>query len=774
MITSALKTLAVAGLGMTLTSPPPPAVERHPMAVARPAEPASGYFRLGAAKNPEGVEISINSRHLLLGGQPWFPVIGEFHFSRHPRAEWAESLRKMRLGGIRIVSTYVFWNHHEEVEGEWDWSGQRDLRAFLEACRNEGLLAIVRCGPWCNGEARYGGFPDWIEKSPHWPRPPQWGMRPADPRFFQAVERLYSQIGSHMQGLLWKDGGPVVGIQLDNEYSGPSRYLLDLKSLALRSGMDVPLYTKTGWPRMIDPLPAGEIIPFYGAYAEAAWEGTTAPLDSMGYNYEFRAQRIDESIASDVNPVAGGEDAESRARYPFLTAETGSGMFVSYHRRNRLDPRDIVALALCQIGSGCAGIGYYMYHGGENPEGRLAPLHKSTTLGDVFDITEKSYDFQAPVGTFGQLRPHYHGLRRLNLFLEDFGPDLARMPATLPPPRPDDSGRAPLRWSVRSDGEAGFLFVNNYERLRPMPARHHVQFDLDLPGNRRLSIPAGPVTIPADASFIWPFRLPLNGITLAYATAQPLMKRSDPDGGWTVFFAETAGVPAEFAFDTATLEGFHGFDPLLVVRADCYPQAPLRLRSRDGRELRVVLLNEGDSLALARDPATGQPFLEAPAQTRTLAVESEPLKPAGPLRNWSSPDPSFPLPVAPGAADFAAAAVWKIQLPPGLDLAANPILRIHYSGDVARLTHRGRLLSDDFHNGSVFEIGLRRHGPDILTGDLHLEILPLQESMPVYFEKGSRPAFGPGGTALALHRVELVQPEKSTPALAFSPPRPEP
>jgi hypothetical protein len=282
-------------------------------------------------------------------------------------------------------------------------------------------------------------------------------------------------------------------------------------------------------------------------------------------------------------------------------------------------------------------------------------------------------------------------------------------------------------------------------------------------------MPAGPVTVPADASFIWPFHMSLNGITLAYATAQPLMKRADPDGGTTVFFAETPGVPAEFAFDNATLEGLHGIDPLLIVRADPYPQAPLRLRARDGRELRVVLLSESDSLSLARDTAQGQPFLETPEPTRSLHVETEHVRPAGPLRNWRSTDPSFTLPVAPNATSFEAAAVWKIKLPPDIDLAANPLLRIHYSGDVARLTHHGRLLCDDFHNGSVFEVGLRRYGPEILAGDLHLEILPLQESMPVYFEKGLRPSFGPCGTALALHRVELVEQEKSSRSLAFCP-----
>jgi beta-galactosidase GanA len=118
-------------------------------------------------------------------------------------------------------------------------------------------MAIVRVGPWCNGEVRYGGFPDWVQHSTRWAPPSRWGLRPESPEFDSAVKRLYTHIGEQMRGLLWKDGGPVVGIQLDNEFSGPSRYLMGLKNMALSAGMDVPLQTKTGWPRMEDPMPAG-------------------------------------------------------------------------------------------------------------------------------------------------------------------------------------------------------------------------------------------------------------------------------------------------------------------------------------------------------------------------------------------------------------------------------------------------------------------------------------------------------------------------------------
>jgi beta-galactosidase len=754
MLASALKTISLAGVGVTLTMSPPEGVEPRVLQVGAVVSPASGYFKLGSAIHPDGREISINSRHLLINGRPWFPVIGEFHFSRQPSNEWRESLEKMRAGGIRIVSTYVFWNHHEEVRGEWDWEGRKNLRAFLEICHEVGLLAIVRCGPWCNGEARYGGFPDWIENSPHWPRPERWGMRPEHPEFLAAVSRLYRKIGDQMQGLLWKDGGPVVAIQLDNEYSGPSSYLVWLKKLAIASGMDVPLYTKTGWPRMVDLMPEGEVIPFYGAYAEAAWEGSTEIYEDIAYNYKFRAQRIDESIASDVNTIQGGEDLESRERYPYLTAETGSGMFVSYHRRSRLDPRDSVALALCQIGSGAAGIGYYMYHGGENPDGKLSTLQKSTAIGDVFDIATKSYDFQAPIGQFGQIRAHYKWLRRLNLFLEDFGSDLAQMPAFLPAGK---NNGADLRWSVRSDGDAGFLFVNNYQRLQAMPAVRDVRFEIRLPGGDKVLLPQSPVDIPANAFFHWPVNLDLNGARLIYATAQTLLKHTNLDGVLTVIFSETPGIRAEFAFDPLTLQKSSAAGPQVVMNAESWPAPPLRLTTANGKEVRIVLLNEQDSLSLIRKSKNAAPEFEKHVSEQVTPVNFEKIRPAGLLRQWRSSRPEFQLPVAPSETDYQHAAAWRIRLPAGLDMTSNPILRIRYTGDVARLLLNGHLLNDDFHNGTAFEIGLRRHMPQILTGELCLEILPLQKDMPVFFEPDTRPSFCSEGKALELHAVEIAE-----------------
>jgi beta-galactosidase GanA len=101
---------------------------------------------------------------LYKAGLPWFPFMGEIHYSRLPINEWRDALLKMKAGGVDIVASYSFWNHHEEIQGEWDFTGCRDLRTFVETVQNCGLYLILRIGPWSHGEMRNGGFPDWLLK----------------------------------------------------------------------------------------------------------------------------------------------------------------------------------------------------------------------------------------------------------------------------------------------------------------------------------------------------------------------------------------------------------------------------------------------------------------------------------------------------------------------------------------------------------------------------------------------------------------------------------
>src|SRR4029077_1999109 len=121
------------------------------VAVPAPAPPNAEGFNMGQSRRPDGATLTFDSQSFLLDGKRWTPVMGEFHYARYPETEWRDELLKMKAGGIDIVATYVFWIYHEEVEGEFDWSGRRDLRHFVQLCGDLGLKVMVRCGPWCHG-----------------------------------------------------------------------------------------------------------------------------------------------------------------------------------------------------------------------------------------------------------------------------------------------------------------------------------------------------------------------------------------------------------------------------------------------------------------------------------------------------------------------------------------------------------------------------------------------------------------------------------------------
>jgi beta-galactosidase len=759
--------------------------------VPQPAE--TGYFKLGSNRSPDGQEITVDNRSLRLDGNPWFPVMGEFHYSRYPADDWRAELLKMKAGGVDIVSTYVFWIHHEEIEGKWDWSGRRDLRKFVQTCGDVGLKVLVRCGPWDHGEVRNGGFPDWVVAHK------DWELRSTDTNFLAAVGALYGQIALQLNGLLWKDGGPVIGIQLENEYSGPATYLTALKKIARSAGLDVPFYTETGWPGTSTPMPLGEVLPLYGVYADGFWDRDLVAMGGDKWmNFAFSIGQND-------------------AKYPYLCCEIGGGMETSCHRRILVDPRDVESVVLVQLGDGSSLLGYYMYQGGQNPDGKLTTLNESQATGYQNDMPVKNYDFQAPLGEYGQIRPQYHWLRRLHLFLHDYGSALAEMPASLPELRPTNrDDLATFRWAVRSDGNSGFVFVNNYQRLQPMPPKKDVQFQLNL-AEKKFVFPAQPVTIPANEFFFWPFNFELgSGVKLVYATAQPVCKIDD-DGVRTIFFAQTPGVPADFALDAgdhsfAARSGKTSYAGGKFFVRDARPghDAAIRIKTKSGRQLQIILLDNTDSLALWKGTWLGRErvFLtraglvldggtlrlgspepknlrveifpapkavqsggrEVPGKpdgifgrfqphapsSVSFAVKAELVHAAGPARIVPLGKDQYPVALAPDDADFTNAAVWEIKLPAKLDLKPHPLLRIHYVGDVARVTLNGKLLDDNFYNGRVFYLGLKRYAPEILHGDLRLEILPLRKDAPVYIPAEARPDFDKADSIVKLAGIEMV------------------
>ncbi|MFB4278093.1 beta-galactosidase [Nonomuraea sp. MTCD27] len=575
-----------------------PAVRRVTVPRETPP-PLQGHLRLGDPPDEPGA-ITVNSRHLTRGGRPWFPVTGEFHYGRYPAAEWREELLKVRAGGVTAVSAYVFWNLHEERRGVFDWSGDRDLRRFAMICAELGLDLVVRIGPWAHGESRNGGFPDWLLADGCVPRTD-------DPRYLALVRPFFEQIGARLRGLTRAHGGPVVAVQVENELHDQPGHLLTLKRLAKEAGIDAPLWTATGWGHAV--LPPDELIPLFGGYPEAAWDTAHDgwPRQSRAH-YFFGPGRDDDSIGADLRTteVAASDEAQP-ARYPFATCELGGGMYTSYHRRPIVAAADVAALALVKLGSGSVWQGYYMYHGASQKVGALSTLQESHATGYPNDCPVIGYDFQAPLGEFGQFRESYRHLRLQHLWLGCDGPDLATMTLTMPPGAPEDTAdRDALRWAVRSDGRSGFLFVNNHQPVETLPAHEGVRFAVELDG-RELVVPREPVTVPPGAFFAWPLARRVGRSVLLSATAQPVCvigaDAAAPEaargaGEPVHVFTQTAGIPVELVFDAATVAGIEG--PATVTR-DGGEVVVSGLRPGPGCLLRVTDAGGGTAAVLVLD-----------------------------------------------------------------------------------------------------------------------------------------------------------------------------
>ncbi len=487
------------------------------------------HLNVGGADD-KGNRIDVTSLYFTRNDKPCIDVMGEFHFSRCDRKRWNEVLSKMKAGGVTVVASYLFWNYHEEIEGQFDFSGDLDIRAFVLECKKVGLEVILRIGPWAHGEARYGGFPDWLMEKPY-------ALRENNEEYLKKVRIFYEKIFNEVQGLFYKDGGNIIGVQLENELVDNAEHLLTLKKMALEIGYDAPLWTVTGWNSLYGAkIPVDEVVPVFSAYPEAPWSDTTEKLP-LSPHYVFNQMRNDAAVGVDLMK-ASDEDGWRLPyeKYPFATCELGGGIQVTHHRRPLIQGMDIYALSLSKLGSGNNLIGYYMYCGGTNKIGKLSTLNESKETGYPNDYAILSYDFQTMISEYGEIREQYRLTNLLHLLAKDFGDVLAPMEAvdSVQTVVPEDMDS--LRYSMRTDGKSGFVFVNHYQRLAKLHDVKDVVIDTGM-----VKFPS--IDVKGDIAFVLPFGLQLGDETLEYATAQLICRERD-----TYFFAEIPGITAEYKF----------------------------------------------------------------------------------------------------------------------------------------------------------------------------------------------------------------------------------
>jgi Beta-galactosidase len=740
--------------------------------------------KMGATggSNPKGESFGFTNYYMTKNGKPFIPVVGEFHFSRFSYLQWEEELLKMKAGGVHIIATYVFWNFHEEEEGVFDWSGSRNLRHFIDLCAKLEYPLILRIGPFCHGEVRNGGIPDWVFAKPL-------EIRSNDPEYLKLARRLYREIAVQMKGSFYQEGGPVIAVQLENEFmhcgapndawgykagkfltsgTGGNEHLVELHRIAKNAGINPMFFTITAWGGAA--IPEEGFLPMLAGYAYTSWIPNQPP------SREFMFRNLREEPAEPVNFDTND--------YPVAYCEMAGGMQVSYNARPYVPAASIEAMTLVKLASGSNLVGYYMYHGGSNPVGKKGYMNEQY-------LPKITYDYQSPLGEFGRVGESYDRIRSLSLFLESFGSILAPMTTVIPDGQSDldVTDTTTLRWCVRQKDGAGFVFINNFQDQVEMPKR---PFRIELETCRGpVSFPReGEAFLPDNSGIVLPFNLDIHGISLISSTAQ-LLTEVQAEGEQVVIFYAHDGLSPEYVVAKSSLSNLEIHDGGVIETGDSYVIRPIvgknngiSLQTADGKLVRFITLSRQEALQTYRFELWGQPtvaissspvvahhnqlLFTSPGSTQftvslfpapkselcTNTGQNVPFETAGLFHTYSLEVPAYkPEITITQPSDKTALVQFAGDWPSHVE---DVWLEIDYDGDVAQAFLNSRLLTDHIHFGKTWSIGLKDFYNQLEQSTLHLTITPLRKGTVHTFINQAQVERFEGIEIAVFHRIDVI------------------
>jgi len=357
-----------------------------------PVDPdASAHPQVSPAVRPAH-SFGFRGKEFVLDGKPFQIMAGEMHFQRIPREYWKDRLLKAKAMGLNTVGTYIFWNALEPEPGTWDFSGRNDLAAFIQTAQEVGLWVLVRPGPYACAEWDFGGLPVWLLRTP------DIKVRCLDPRYIAACGKYIEKIAGIIRPLQAANGGPILMLQIENEYGsyGNDRpYLETLKGMWEKAGIVVPFWTADGaTPYMLE---AGSLPGCAIGLDPAAGEKEFAEAEKLGRNVPV--------FCSELYPgwlTHWGE--------PWARAETADTL---KDLRWLLDNKKSFSL--------------YVLHGGTN-----FGFWAGANMGKAYQPDVTSYDYDAPINERGEPTPKYFAIRELLAKYQPQGVLLPNPPAPLP------------------------------------------------------------------------------------------------------------------------------------------------------------------------------------------------------------------------------------------------------------------------------------------------------------------------------------------------------
>ena len=324
-----------------------------------------GYIE-GFARNFE-----IKDGKFLLDGKSIQLICGEMHYPRIPQEYWRDRIRRAKAMGINTVSTYVFWNIHERRPGFFDFSGQADLAKFIRTAQEEGMYVVLRPGPYVCAEWDFGGYPYWLQKNK------KMVYRANDTAFLAACKNYIDRLGRELSSLTITNGGPILMVQVENEYGSYSNdkvYLGKLRDMIRDAGFNVPLITCDGAGQM----PNGKV------------EGALPTVNGA----------VGEDIMKTIDRHHPGG--------PYFVAEFYPAWFDVWGKRHSYRNYEGPAKQLDWMLGHQVSVSMYMFHGGTN----FAYTNGANTSYG-YEPQPTSYDYDAPLGEYGNITPKYRAFREV-------------------------------------------------------------------------------------------------------------------------------------------------------------------------------------------------------------------------------------------------------------------------------------------------------------------------------------------------------------------------
>ena len=345
------------------------------------------------AANGKPGTFTTGNKTFLLNGEPFIVKAAEVHYPRIPRPYWEHRIQMCKALGMNAVCIYIFWNIHEQREGQFDFTGNNDVAEFCRLAQKNGLYVIVRPGPYVCAEWEMGGLPWWLLKKK------DIKLRERDPYFMERVKIFEEKVGEQLKPLTIQNGGPIIMIQVENEYGSYGEdkpYVSEIRD-CLRSiyGKELSLF-QCDWSSNFEK----------NGLDDLTWTmnfGTGANIDD-----QFRR-------LGQLRPDA-----------PKMCSEFWSGWFDKWGARHETRPAKDMVEGMDEMLSKGISFSLYMTHGGTS----FGHWAGANSPGFAPDVT--SYDYDAPINEYGLATPKFWELRKM---MEKYN-DGKKLPAVPKAPMP--------------------------------------------------------------------------------------------------------------------------------------------------------------------------------------------------------------------------------------------------------------------------------------------------------------------------------------------------